>query len=339
MFTTRRISTRVLFSGSENGVPVLFLHGNLASSSWWESTMMALPEGFRGIAFDQRGFGGADRARKIDATRGLGDLADDANALLDALGIQRAIIVGHSMGGAVIWRMLMDYPHRFIAAVMVAPGSPFGFGGTKDIYGTPCHDDFAGTGAGMIHPRMVSLLTSRNTTIQQFFSNMMMQQLWKHPPQPGHMQRVIDGMMSVHLHDFPGDKRPSRNWPNFAPGRWGINNALSPQYADDIDDLFIIRPKPPILWIRGTDDRIVSDRSVLDVAVLGEMGFIPGWPGRDVYCPQPMVSQTRAVLDEYERSGGVYHEAIIKDAGHVPYIEKAAQFNAAFHPYLRRHMH
>ncbi len=68
--TTERITTRVLFSGPENGTPVLFLHGNTSSATWWEETMLALPEGFRGIAHDQRGFGDADPAKHIDATRG-----------------------------------------------------------------------------------------------------------------------------------------------------------------------------------------------------------------------------------------------------------------------------
>ena len=53
----------------------------------------------RGIAPDQRGFGAADPAQKIDATRGMGDLADDAIALLDHLGIGKAHVVGNSLGG------------------------------------------------------------------------------------------------------------------------------------------------------------------------------------------------------------------------------------------------
>ena len=78
--TTNRITTRVLFSGPEDGIPVLFLHGNLSSGTWWEQTLVALPGGYRGIAPDQRGFGDADLEAKIDASRGVGDLADDAVA-------------------------------------------------------------------------------------------------------------------------------------------------------------------------------------------------------------------------------------------------------------------
>jgi len=45
-----RITTRVLFSGPEDGIPVLFLHGNVSSATWWEDMLVSLPEGFRGIA-------------------------------------------------------------------------------------------------------------------------------------------------------------------------------------------------------------------------------------------------------------------------------------------------
>ncbi|NJL56043.1 alpha/beta hydrolase [bacterium] len=146
-----RLRTRVLLSGPAAGVAVLFIHGNLSSATWWEEVMLALPTGYRGIAPDQRGYGEADSAAKTDATRGLGDLADDAIALLDHLNIDKAHIVGHSMGGSVVWWLMRRYPQRILTVTQVAPGSPYGFGGTKDVMGTPCHEDFAGSGAGLIN--------------------------------------------------------------------------------------------------------------------------------------------------------------------------------------------
>ncbi len=88
--TTDRITTRVLFTDPENGVPVLFLHGNASSATWWEENMVALPPGYRGIALDQRSFGDADPDKKVDATRGTGDWADDAVALLDHIRLTEA---------------------------------------------------------------------------------------------------------------------------------------------------------------------------------------------------------------------------------------------------------
>ena len=46
--TTDRLATRVLTTGPDDGVPVLFLHGNLSSATWWEEAMLRLPAGFPG---------------------------------------------------------------------------------------------------------------------------------------------------------------------------------------------------------------------------------------------------------------------------------------------------
>ena len=79
--------------------------------------------------------------------------------------------------------------------------------------------------------------------------------------------------------------------------------------------------KPPVLWIRGTDDLIVSDTSFFDLNFLGQLGAIPGWPGAEVAPPQPMIAQTRRVLDTYTAQGGHYRELVLADCGHSPHLE------------------
>jgi pimeloyl-ACP methyl ester carboxylesterase len=93
--------------------------------------------------------------------------------------------------------------------------------------------------------------------------------------------------------------------------------------------------KPPILWVRGEDDQIVGDNSLFDFGTLGKMGLVPGWPGDDVYPPQPMVTQMRAVLDRYKANGGTYIEVVIADAAHGSHIEKPAEFMEAFIGFLQ----
>lgn len=119
-----------------------------------------------------------------------------------------------------------------------------------------------------------------------------------------------------------------------APGKFGPNNMLSPLYRDDVERLYALANKPPVLWIRGADDQIVADASLFDAGTLGQIGAIPGWPGADVFPPQPMVSQARAVLSAYQSAGGTVEEVVIAECGHTPYIEKAAEFNAVFHRWL-----
>jgi pimeloyl-ACP methyl ester carboxylesterase len=333
---TSRLSTRALFSGPPDGQAVLFLHGNLCSATWWETTMLRLPDRFRGVAPDQRGFGAADHHAKIDATNGLGDLADDALALLDELDIDRAHVVGNSMGGGVVWRMMSDAPDRILTVTQVAPGSPYGFGGTKGPRGEPCWDDFAGSGGGLVNPQLVDRLRLGDTGMESPFSPRgALRTLIVVPGSvPENEDSLVAAMLSTHLgeQDYPGDMVPSPNWPFVAPGTWGVNNALSPKYAGDlVERLMVAEPKPPIAWIRGELDKVVADDAAGDPGTLGEIGLLPGWPGAEAYPSQPMLAQTRHVLDRYAEAGGSYTEDVIEGAAHVPFIEDPTGFDAAFH--------
>ncbi|MGD8623942.1 MAG: alpha/beta hydrolase [Anaerolineae bacterium] len=338
MITTDRITTRVLFSGPEDGVPVLFLHGNASSATWWEENMLALPPGYRGIAPDQRGFGEADFEKKVDATRGSGDWADDAVALLDHLGIDRAHIAGCSLGGCVVWHMLREYPARFLTASLVDAGSPFGFGGTKDVEGTPCYDDYAGSGGGLTNPEFLKLLAAGDRSLDSQASPRaaMRALVFKPPFVPEREEDLLTSMLTTHLgeRDNPGDSVPSPNWPYVAPGVWGSANALSPKYVGDVSKLYAAEPKVDVLWVRGSHDLAVADAAASDPGTLGSMGLIPNWPGMEVYPPQPMLGQIRHVLDKYAAAGGSYKEVVIEDAGHTPFVEKPDEFNAVFHAHL-----
>jgi pimeloyl-ACP methyl ester carboxylesterase len=335
---TDRLMTRVLLTGPEDGVPVLFLHGNASSATWWEETMLALPPGFRGIAPDQRGFGDADSAKKVDATRGAGDWADDAMALLDHLGIDRAHVVGCSLGGYVVWTLLREFPERFLTATLVDAGSPFGFGGTKDNEGTPCYDDFAGSGGGLNNPEFLKRLAEGDRGLDSQFSPRIATRalVFKPPFVPEREEDLLSSMLTVHMgeQDIPGDAVPSPNWPFVAPGVWGSANALSPKYAGDVPGLYTAEPKVDILWVRGSHDLTVADAAASDPGTLGSMGLIPGWPGMEVYPPQPMLGQIRNALQQYAAAGGSYREVVIEDAGHAPFIEKPEEFNAVLHAHI-----
>jgi pimeloyl-ACP methyl ester carboxylesterase len=101
-----------------------------------------------------------------------------------------------------------------------------------------------------------------------------------------------------------------------------------------IADLSGVEPKPPILWLRGADDVIVSDASLYDLAYLGSLGAIPGWPGEQTWPPQPMVAQTRSVLLGYAASGGQFREVVIDDSGHGPHLDQPEQFLAELRDHL-----
>ena len=87
--------------------------------------------------------------------------------------------------------------------------------------------------------------------------------------------------------------------------------------------------KPPVTWVRGSADAIVSDTSLFDLAYLGQLGAVPGWPGAEACPPQPMVGQTRAVLERYAAAGGSFTEVVLDGCGHSPHIERPDEFLAA----------
>lgn len=337
--TTDRLRTRVLFAGAEEGSPVLFLHGNLSSATWWEETLVALPSGFRAVAPDQRGYGDADPDATIDATRGMGDLADDAFALMDALGHDRFHLVGNSLGGVVVWQMMIDAPDRILSVTQAAPGSPYGFGGTKGIDGTPTTPDFAGSGAGLVNPELVSRIAAGDDSTESMFSprSALRALVWKPPSIPAREDAFVAALLEINLgpEAYPGDAVPSAAWPFVAPGVHGANNALSPKYGFDVEDLIATDPKPSVCWIRGAQDLAVSDSAASDPGTWGPMGLVPGYPGPEAYPPQPMLAQTRAVLDRYVEAGGRYTEHVVDDCGHVPFIEQPDTFNELLHAHLR----
>lgn len=337
--TSSRLATRVLFAGPDDGIPVLFIHGNFSSATWWEQTMRALPPGYRAIAPDQRGFGAADPAVKVDATRGMADFADDALALMDHLGHARFHLAGNSLGGLVAWRLLADAPQRLLSVTLAGPGSPYGFGGTKDAQGTPTHPDFAGSGGGLINPDLICGLRAGDRGADLPFGPRTVLRLlvWGPPFIPEREDDLLEATFRVHLgeRDLPGDSVPSPNWPYVAPGRWGPTNAMSPKYVGDlVERLLDAQPKPPLLWIYGSEDVAVSNRAASDPGTWGPSGRLPGYPGPERYPPQPMMRQIRAVLEAWAARGGRYREVAVEGAGHVPFISHADEFNAAFHAHL-----
>jgi len=95
-------------AGPSNGHTVVLLHGMNFYGEYWSGTIEVLrKEGFRVIVPDQVGFG---RSTKIVMPYTLSDMATNTRNLLESLGIQKAMIVGHSMGGMVATRFALLYP-------------------------------------------------------------------------------------------------------------------------------------------------------------------------------------------------------------------------------------
>ena len=341
VIATSRLEMHLLASGPEGGAPIVFVHGNASSSRFFEDTLAVLPSRYRGLAPDLRGFGESE-AMPLDATRGVADFSDDLRSLTEALGLEEIHLVGWSAGGSVAMRYATDYPSGVASLALVDPMSPYGFGGTKDVDGTPCWPDFAGSGGGTANPEFVRRLEAKDRTEGDPNSpRNVMNNFYFKPPFRATSKReeaYLWSVLSTRVGDenYPGDMTVSENWPGVAPGTKGMNNAISPKYCN-LEGFALVEPGPPVLWVRGDSDAIVSDTSVLDFGTLGRMNAVPGWPGEEIFPPQPMVSQIRAVLDAYEAHGGTYREEVIPDCGHTPHVEKPEEFRRLLFDFLEDH--
>jgi pimeloyl-ACP methyl ester carboxylesterase len=113
------------------GPAVLLLHGFPESWYSWRHQLGALARaGYRAIAPDQRGYGGSDAPAEIEAYSQL-RLVGDAVGLLDALELERALVVGHDWGAPVAWNAALLRPDRFRGVIGVSvpyfpplPGRP-----------------------------------------------------------------------------------------------------------------------------------------------------------------------------------------------------------------------
>lgn len=198
LIDTDRIKTHVLFSGDDAATPVLFLHGNASSATYWEEIMLILPDGYRGIAPDLRGYGDTED-KLIDATRGMGDWLDDLLALLDALEIDKTHVIGHSMGGTLVFGLVSIAPNRVLTGTVVNPGSPYGFGGNKGLDGKPCYDDCAGSGGGIVNPDFAKLIAEgdRTTDNPQASPRVVMNSFyWKPPFVPAREEDLLSSLLT-----------------------------------------------------------------------------------------------------------------------------------------------
>ena len=109
--------TRLRLIDSGNGTPVVFIHGFGASIYGWRYQLPpTVTAGYRVVAFDNRGFGFSDKPAHGYTNAAYAHLVV---SLLDSLGIASAVLVGHSMGGAIAAEVALTYPDRVRGLVLI----------------------------------------------------------------------------------------------------------------------------------------------------------------------------------------------------------------------------
>jgi branched-chain amino acid transport system permease protein len=98
--------------------PVVFVAGFIATHRWWLPTLERIPADYRAYAVDLRGTGQSETTASGYA---LAQLADDLHQFVEALGLARFALVGHSLGGGVALQYALEHPDRLTALALVDP--------------------------------------------------------------------------------------------------------------------------------------------------------------------------------------------------------------------------
>ncbi len=117
--TIDSVRLRLRDTGPRDGPAVILLHGFGASLDTWEPWAQALAVRFRVIRFDLPGFGltGADPTGDYSDARQMQLLL----GLMDQLGVERASLIGNSLGGRIAWSFAAQHPDRVDRLVLVSP--------------------------------------------------------------------------------------------------------------------------------------------------------------------------------------------------------------------------
>jgi pimeloyl-ACP methyl ester carboxylesterase len=270
---------KIHYKTAGQGEPVwVLLHGFPASVYTWREVLAPLGEHGRVIAFDRPAFGLTERPLEWD---GLNPYSPEAQAalttgLMDALGVERAILVGNSAGGAVAVQTALEVPERVQALVLVNPAlDPLGgrLGWLRPLLHTPQMDRL-----GPVLARTV-----------QAWGAQFGRAVWHDPA------RLTPEI-------WAGYTRPlkAENWDR---ALWELALAYHPMgLSERLDALGM-----PALVVAGAGDRVIPAAQSLRLAgelpdarlvVLSQCGHLP-----QEECPGPFLEALAAFLQELQPAG------------------------------------
>ena len=229
--------------GARKGPAVLLLHGY--SDSWrsYEPLLAALPPALRAVAVSLRGHGDSDRPAR---GYGIRDLAGDLPAVLNHLDIDRAAVVGHSMGSMVAARLALAHPERVSALVLI--------GALTTLQGNAAiDDDFCDAIAALTDP------------VDAGFVREFQESTLARPVPAAFLDRIV----------AESRKPPARVW----------QDALDGMLADDLaPDLPRIAVPTLLLWgdrdglcDRASQTRMARALATAEFSVLPGAGHAPHW--------------------------------------------------------------
>jgi len=243
--------------GKPDGRPVLFLHGWPDSWFSFSRVLRLLPDDLRALAIDQRGFGESDRP---ESGYSIPEMADDAIAFLDALGIPRATVVGHSFGSFVARRAAIAHPDRVTALALIGTGL---------------------SGSNAVTRELQSSLRDLPDPIPVQFARDFQASTAFRPIPPDFFERIIEESL----------KLPPRLW------RLAIDRLIE---CDDAKELSRIEAPTQLLWgdkdalfSRTEQQRFIDVLPAARLSVYEETGHCPNWEQ-----PERVAADDRVVVGD-----------------------------------------
>ena len=136
-------------------------------------------------------------------------------ALVEALNLGPAHLVTHSLGAGVALQYACDFPREVRSLALAAPMSPYGFGGTRDEDGTPCHEDYAGSGGGTVNPELPRRIAAGDRTTDNPASprSVIRSLFFPSPETVREEEAILNAMLAAAVGEdnYPGDAAPSAN--------------------------------------------------------------------------------------------------------------------------------
>lgn len=259
------------------GPAVLLLHGFGASLFSWQKVMEPLGSTHRAIAYDRPAFGLTERPLEWTGVNPYSGAAQVALAtgLLDALGVDRAVLVGNSAGGRVAVDVALAAPERVAGLVLVSPAVGMGGGGP-----------FRFAAPLLRTPQMTHLGPLIVRSIRDFGPDIV-RRAWHRP------ERMTDAVMAGYTKPLRAD-----DWDAAL-----FEHARAPRGADSAARLAELAAVPTLL-VTGDDDRIVPTARTVELAgrmsnarleVLDACGHVP-----QEECPDAFLGVLEPFLNSLE---------------------------------------
>ena len=208
--------------------PIVLLHGSNADLHTWQAWTDALSADYRVVRFDQRGHGLTGPA--ADADYSIEAFAGDIDAVVDALGVERFVLAGNSMGGAIAMQYAIASPERLDGLVLVdASGAPI----ERDADGNIAFKLAAMPGVGSVMsqvlPRsLVERSLSQSVSNQKIVTGEAVDRYWELARYPGNRD-ATRARFSTPRSAFSAEQVAQTDVPTLV--MWGEEDKLIPYEA------------------------------------------------------------------------------------------------------------